>query len=119
VSILSGILNIAGQAQMGNPMALAGKAALDAVTSRSSSDPKLKKAASDFETLLLSSMLDEMKTFSDSLGGDGDPAANTIQGLGINAAASAIAKAGGVGIGQMVLQQLQRPKAGTGGPGGN
>jgi Rod binding domain-containing protein len=115
MSILSGILNIAGQSQLGNPMALAGKAVLDAATSRSSSDPKLKKAARDFESLLLSSMLEEMKTFSDSLGGESDSASNTIQGLGINAASTAIAKAGGVGIGQMVLQQLQRP----GGPGGS
>ncbi len=84
---------------------------LTAAESADSPDAKLKKAAQDFEGLLLASLLDEMKSFSDSLGSESDPGSSSVQGLGISALSSAISKAGGIGLGKMVLQQLESVNA--------
>jgi Rod binding domain-containing protein len=68
---------------------------------------KLKKAAGDFESILLSSMWKSMKkSFGESSDGDSDPASGTIDDLGIEAMSQAVGKAGGLGIGKMIIKQL-------------
>ncbi|MGD0907243.1 MAG: hypothetical protein ABSA96_06655 [Candidatus Acidiferrales bacterium] len=68
---------------------------------------KLKKAAGDFESILLSSMWKSMKkSFGDSSDGDSDAASGTIDDLGIEAMSQAVGKAGGLGIGNMIIKHL-------------
>jgi len=69
---------------------------------------KLKKAAGDFESILLSSMWKSMKkSFGDSNEGDSDPASGTIDDLGVEAMSDAVGKVGGLGIGNMIIKQLE------------
>jgi Rod binding domain-containing protein len=70
-------------------------------------EKKLKKAAGDFESILLSSMWKSMKqSFGDSNDGDSDPGASTLDDMGIEAMSQAVGKAGGLGIGNMIIKQL-------------
>lgn len=76
-------------------------------SSTSLESKKLRKAAMDFESLLISSLWQSMQ--SDSLGAsekESDPGADTLKQLGVQAMASALAAAGGLGIGQLLLRQL-------------
>lgn len=70
-------------------------------------EQKLKKAAGDFESILLSTMWKSMKqSFGDSTEGESDPASGTIGDLGIEAMSQAVGKAGGLGIGNMIIKHL-------------
>ena len=71
---------------------------------------KAEKAACDFEAILLSSLLESLqKTFGgipeDDASGSGNYAV-----MGTQALASALAAGGGIGIGQMILQQWRQTK---------
>lgn len=70
---------------------------------------KLRKAATEFESMLLSNLLKSMKsTFADSPDDDSQDAAHdTIQDLGVDALCSAIGKAGGFGISKLILKHLE------------
>jgi Rod binding domain-containing protein len=73
-----------------------------------------KKAACDFEAMLLTPVLDALqKTFA----GDQDktPGASDYRQMGTQALAQAIAARGGIGIAQLVLRHLQPPKVSGGG----
>ena len=73
----------------------------------SADQKKLKKAAGDFESILLSSMWKSMKkSFGDSNDSDSDAASGTIDDLGIEAMSQAVGKAGGLGIGNMIIKHL-------------
>jgi len=73
----------------------------------SADEQKLKKAAGDFESILLSSMWKSMKqSFGDSKVGESDAASGTIDDLGIEAMSQAVGKAGGLGIGNMIIKHL-------------
>jgi len=69
---------------------------------------KLKKAAQDFEGMLLGSLWksvgDEMK---ESLQ-EGDPAAGSFVDMGVQAVGTAMAKQGGIGIARMLLKKLEK-----------
>ena len=71
-------------------------------------EKKLKKAAADFESILVASMWKSMK---ESMGApdqsDADAAHGTLDDWGIEVMAGAIGKAGGMGIGQMILKHLE------------
>jgi Rod binding domain-containing protein len=70
-------------------------------------DAKVRKAAQDFEAVLLSYWLDGMqKAFSGSFGSE-DSASASLQGLGVSAVSSALASSGGVGIAEMILEALR------------
>ncbi|MBI1749424.1 MAG: hypothetical protein HYR59_02055 [Acidobacteria bacterium] len=61
----------------------------------------------DFESLLIASLWQSMQ--SDSLGAteaESDPGADTLKQLGVQAMSTALAAAGGLGIGQLLLRQL-------------
>src|ERR1700722_20601222 len=72
-------------------------------------EQKLKKAAGDFESILLASMWKGMKdSFGDSdTDNEADPAHGTLQDWGIEIMSGAVGKAGGLGIGKMILQHLE------------
>jgi Rod binding domain-containing protein len=73
----------------------------------SAEQQKLKKAGSDFESILLASMWKSMKqSFGDNDDGDTDPAKGTIDDWGIEAMSGAVGKAGGLGIGNMIIKHL-------------
>jgi Rod binding domain-containing protein len=71
-------------------------------TGGQSSPPKLVKAARQFESILLQSWLEKMNKIN---GNDRreDAAHDTISSLGAEAAASALAQRGGIGIARMIL----------------
>ena len=70
---------------------------------------KLKKAAGDFESILLASMWKSMKqSFGTSdAEGDADPAHGTLEDWGIEIMSSAVGRAGGLGIGKLILKHLE------------
>jgi Rod binding domain-containing protein len=70
-------------------------------------EQKLKKAAGDFESILLASMWRAMKhSFGDNKEVESDPAHGMIEDWGIEVMAGAVGKAGGLGIGNMILKHL-------------
>ncbi len=68
---------------------------------------KLLHSAQEFEAIMVSSWWQQMnQTFSDP-DEDSDPGAETMQGMGIQSMAMAMAKSGGVGLARMLFHQLQ------------
>lgn len=76
---------------------------------------KLVNAAQQFESMLLQEMLKPMRSGQDSWGGDGkssdgsgssDSSMDTISSFGTEAMATAISKAGGLGIARQVIRQV-------------
>jgi len=69
---------------------------------------KLKKAAGDFESILLASMWKSMKqSFGASDTDDSDPAHGTLDDWGIEVMSGAVGKAGGLGIAKLILKHLE------------
>lgn len=69
---------------------------------------KLQKAAQDFEAILINSLWGSMK--EGSLGSDDDlqgSTNNSLEQFGMQMVSSALAKAGGLGIGKMIVHALQ------------
>lgn len=82
----------------------------------SSSDPKsfsakeqkLLKAAGEFESMLLSSFWKSMKsTFADPNEDSLDPAHDTLEDMSLQAMSDAVGKAGGLGIGKLIIKHLE------------
>jgi Rod binding domain-containing protein len=70
---------------------------------------KVGKAALEFESILLSSLLESMEQSVDSLNPEANGGANeSLKGFGVQALGAALASRGGVGIGKMLLPYLQR-----------
>lgn len=75
---------------------------------------KLRKAAGEFESMLLESLWKSMKeTFSDPEE-DSDPTLKSFDDWGIHAMAGAIGDAGGLGIKQLILKYLEPKVPGSG-----
>jgi Rod binding domain-containing protein len=72
-------------------------------------DAKLKKAAGDFESILLASLWKSMKhSFSpEGSDDDSDPAHGTLDDWSIEIMAGAVGRAGGLGLGKLVLEHLE------------
>jgi Rod binding domain-containing protein len=71
-------------------------------------EAKLKKAAGDFESILLASLWKGMKqSFGAPESDDSDPAQGTLSDWGIEVMSGAVGKAGGLGIGKLILQHLE------------
>ena len=69
---------------------------------------KLRKAAQDFEAIMIDSLWGSMKDGSlDSDDDLDDPTGSSMQQLGMQMVSSALAKAGGLGIGKMIVRELQ------------
>lgn len=75
----------------------------------SPADRKLRKAAAEFESLLLSNLWKSMKTAfaSDDDDDSTDPAHESLEDFGMETMAGAVGKAGGLGIGKLILQYLE------------
>ena len=74
----------------------------------SAEDAKLKKAAGDFESILLASMWKGMKdSFGTTDAEDSDPASGTLNDWGIEIMSGAVGKARGLGIGNLILKHLE------------
>ncbi len=69
---------------------------------------KIKKAGADFESILLASMWKSMKeSFKDPNDPESDPASGTLNDWGIEVMSGAVGKAGGLGIGKMIIKYLE------------
>lgn len=69
---------------------------------------KLRKAAEEFEGILISQLLGEFKVGLSSLSGDSPLAgSDTLNSLAIQTLSGALARSGGLGIGQMLVHQLE------------
>lgn len=75
--------------------------------------PKLAKAAREFEAILLQGWLEKMNQSFAGLEKSQDPAHDTLSSLGTQAIAGALAARGGIGIGNMILHQLQAKSSAT------
>jgi Rod binding domain-containing protein len=73
-----------------------------------SAHKKLRKAAQEFEGILISQLLGESQMGLSSLSGDSPPAgSDTLNSLAIQTLSGAMAGRGGFGIGQMLVHQLE------------
>ena len=74
----------------------------------STKDQKLKKAAGEFESLLLSNLWKSMKqSFATDDDDSSDPAHDTLDDFGVQAMSDAVGKNGGLGIGRLILKHLE------------
>src|SRR6266481_2717069 len=88
--------------------------AANVATSGSPELSKLRKAAGEFESILLESLWKSMKeTFSDPEE-DADPTLKSFDDWGIQAMASAVGNNGGLGIKNMILKYLDPKLPGDG-----
>ena len=79
-----------------------------ATKANSPQEQKLKKAAAEFESILLASLWKSMKgSFADPNDDASDPAHNTIDDLGVQSMCTAVGKAGGLGLGKLILKHLE------------
>jgi len=77
---------------------------------------KLRKAAQDFEGILISQLWGEFQTGFSSLTGNAPLAgSDTLNSLALQALSSALASRGGLGIGQMLVRELE-PSLNRGNP---
>lgn len=74
---------------------------------KSPAEEKVRKTASEFESLLLANWWSTMKEGGLSGGEeDSDPGKDTLDHLGIQAMSAAVANGGGLGIGAMLVRSL-------------
>jgi peptidoglycan hydrolase FlgJ len=80
----------------------------DSPVATSPAERKLRSAAAEFESLLLSNLWKSMKSsFAAPDDESADPAHETLDDWGIQAMSSAVGKAGGLGIGKLILKHLE------------
>ncbi|HXW13525.1 MAG TPA: hypothetical protein VEN79_03365 [Terriglobia bacterium] len=73
-----------------------------------SAHKKLRKAAQEFEGMLISQLLGEFNMGFSSLSGDSPLAGSeTLNSLAIQTLSGAMARRGGFGIGEMLIHQLE------------
>ena len=85
-----------------------GKLSSNPALLNSPADRKLRAAAAEFESMLLSDLWKSMKssiagTDDDSM----DPAHDTLEDWGVQAMSTAVGKAGGLGIGKLIVKYLE------------
>ncbi len=68
---------------------------------------KLQKAAAEFESILISTFWKSMKETFSQTDDSSDPAHDSLEDFGIQAMSNALGKAGGLGLGRMILKQLE------------
>lgn len=86
-----------------------------AVPSRNPETPeqKLRKAATEFESILISTI---WKSMMESYGLDeesSDPGHSTFEDMGVQAIAQTLSKSGGFGIGSLIVKHLEASLEGT------
>jgi peptidoglycan hydrolase FlgJ len=71
-------------------------------------ESKLKKAVGDFEAILVATLWKGMKqSFGSSESDSSDPAHGSLDDWGIEVMSEAVGRAGGLGIGKLILKQLE------------
>ena len=78
-------------------------------------EQKLRKAATEFESILISTI---WKSMMESYGLDedsSDPGQATFEDMGVEAIGQALSKSGGFGIGRLIVKHLEANLQGTGG----
>jgi Rod binding domain-containing protein len=69
---------------------------------------KLRKAAGEFESMLLESLWKSAKdTFTDGSDQDADPITDTFNDFGMHSMALSVGQAGGLGIKNMIIKSLE------------
>ncbi len=77
-------------------------------TTENPGDAKLRKAAQDFEAILIQNLWGSMKeSFASSSEEDQDPARKTLEDLSIQAMSTALAASGGLGIARMLIHAME------------
>lgn len=76
-------------------------------TSQEAQLRKLKKAATQFEAMLLEKWWSAMKKSGFGNDNDGDPGQGTLDNMGMQAMSTAVASAGGIGIAAMLVRSVQ------------
>ena len=71
---------------------------------------KAQKAAQDFESVLLASLLESLQRSFAGNAESGSPGSDNYALMGTQALASAMSSQGGIGIGRMILRQWQQTK---------
>jgi len=85
-----------------------GSSSAPASASESPRAQKLRQAAAEFEGMLISSLWKSMKsTFASPDDDSTDPAHDTLSDLGIDTMSNSVAKAGGLGLGKLILKHLE------------
>lgn len=85
-----------------------GKLESNPALSNSPADRKLRNAAAEFESILLSNLWKSMKSsFAATDDESTDPAHDTLEDWGIQAMSTAVGKAGGLGLGKLILKYLE------------
>jgi Rod binding domain-containing protein len=69
---------------------------------------KADKAAQDFESVLLTSLLESLQKSFTGNAEDGSPGSDNYAAIGAQALASAMSAQGGIGIARMILRQWQQ-----------
>ncbi len=98
-----------------SPLALQSSAAAHGAFARqnsaimnSPSSHKLHQAAAEFESILLASLWKSMKgSFASPDEESSDPAHETLDDLGVQSMCAAVGKAGGLGLGRLILKHLE------------
>ncbi|MCH8267765.1 MAG: hypothetical protein IH846_09635 [Acidobacteria bacterium] len=90
-------------------------------TTENPGDAKLRKAAQDFEAILIQTLWRSMKeSFASS--SEQDPAHRTLEDLSMQAMSTALAASGGLGIARMLIHAMEpamdTTQSGAGGDGG-
>jgi Rod binding domain-containing protein len=97
--------NAAGQAPA---LSHSGSVRQNPALANTPSGRKLRQAAGEFESILLASLWKSMKgSFASSGDDSSDPAHDTLDGLGVQSMCAAVGKAGGLGLGKLILKHLE------------
>ena len=89
-------------------MSRIGTPSASASSAKSSTEKKLQQAAAEFESILLSNLWKSMKSsFAASGEQSEDPAHDSLEDWGIQAMSLAVGKAGGLGLGKLILKHLE------------
>jgi Rod binding domain-containing protein len=94
-----------GNLRAGQPLVKVGAAASGVETAQ---HRKLREAAGQFESMLLSNLWKSMKSsFEEDDGDFSDPAHGALDDWSMEAMCSAVGKSGGLGIGRLILKHLE------------
>ena len=86
----------------------AGSARQNSAMLSSPASHKLHQAAAEFESILLASLWKSMKgSFASPDEESSDPAHETLDDLGVQSMCAAVGKAGGLGLGRLILKHLE------------
>jgi Rod binding domain-containing protein len=93
---------------------LALKTAGSAAAAASPQSVKLRKAAGEFESMLLESLWKSAKdTFTDDSDEDADPITDSFNDFGMHSMALSVGQAGGLGIKNMIIKSLEPKSEGS------